>query len=79
MLFGAVELETAKWSIDILATGGKGTCVNKADGVLVDGKCVKAGRWEEGAGYGLESEMAETCAVSRKEKDYSWKRTWREM
>jgi hypothetical protein len=57
--------------IDIAATGGKGTCLDKTDGVLVDGKCVKAGRWEEGAGYMSESEMAETCVVSRKGKDCS--------
>jgi len=53
----AVEPELAKWPIDIATTGGKGTCLDKADGVSVDRKCVKAGRWERKAGYGLESGM----------------------
>jgi len=57
----ATEPEPVKWSIDIAVTGGKGTCLDKADGVLVDGKCVKTGRWEERVGCGSKSEMAETC------------------
>jgi hypothetical protein len=32
---------------------------------------VKAGRWEEEAGYGSEVEMAETCVISRKGKECS--------
>jgi hypothetical protein len=76
VLSRAVEPGLAKWLVDIATTGGKGTCLDKVDGVSVDRKCVNIGRWERNVGCRLESGMTETCSVLRKGKDCSWKRTW---
>jgi hypothetical protein len=63
----------------MVADGGKGTevCEERIDvcGGLDDGKDVKAGRQEIGAGCGLELVVAGTRVDSINGKEFSWKRT----